>query len=95
MLKLPSGRVANALGFLACALMIAYALYAQYGLGLDPCPLCTFQRIAIIALGVVFLVATLHNAKSFFRYAYAILIVAIALIGIGVAVRHLRIQAQP
>ena len=36
---------------------MAWALWLQYGLGLEPCPLCVFQRIAVIAIGVVFLVA--------------------------------------
>ena len=38
------------LGALVCAALIGYALYAQYGLGLEPCPLCMFQRVAVIAL---------------------------------------------
>ena len=41
-----SRRAGNALGFLACAGLMGYALYAQYALGLAPCPLCIFQRVA-------------------------------------------------
>jgi disulfide bond formation protein DsbB len=50
-------RPINFAGFLICAALIGYALYAQFKLGLDPCPLCIFQRIGIVALGVVFLIA--------------------------------------
>ncbi|NBW89467.1 MAG: disulfide bond formation protein B [Gammaproteobacteria bacterium] len=53
----PSRRLGNALGFVACAAMMTYAFYAQYGLGLEPCPLCMFQRVGIVALGVGFLFA--------------------------------------
>ena len=42
-----SRRSGNALGFLACAGLMAYALYAQHVLGLAPCPLCIFQRVAV------------------------------------------------
>jgi hypothetical protein len=34
---------------------------AAVRLGLDPCPLCSLQRIAVIAIGVVFLIAAIHN----------------------------------
>ena len=33
-------------GFLGCAALIAYAIYTQLYQGLEPCPLCIFQRIA-------------------------------------------------
>lgn len=90
-----SKRVANAIGFIACSGLLAYAFYAQYFQGLDPCPLCTFQRFVVIALGVVFLLAALHNPRTIGSLVYAALIALIASIGIGIAIRHLWIQAQP
>ena len=63
-MTLPNKRLLNLAGFLACAGMMGFALYAQYGLMLEPCPLCVFQRIATISLGLVFLVAALHNPGS-------------------------------
>ncbi len=42
------------LAALACFAMFGYALYLQYSAGLEPCPLCIFQRIAVVALGVAF-----------------------------------------
>ena len=54
---LQNRRLANFAGFIACVALLAYALYAQYRLGLEPCPLCIFQRIGVAALGVVFLIA--------------------------------------
>jgi disulfide bond formation protein DsbB len=74
---------------------MGYALYSQHVLGLEPCPLCIFQRIGVISLGVVFLVATLHNPRGWFRYVYAALIAIAALATVGVASRHLYVQAQP
>ena len=51
-LRISRRRVGNGLGFLACAALIGYALYAEHVLGLAPCPLCIFQRIAFTVTGV-------------------------------------------
>lgn len=88
-------RLANALGFLVCAGLIGYALYAEHGLGLAPCPLCIFQRVAVIAVGVLFLIAALHNPGRVGARVYGTLIGLAALAGVGIAARHLWIQAQP
>ena len=88
-------RAGNALGFLACVALMGYALYAQHVLGLAPCPLCIFQRVAVIAVGVLFLIAALHNPSGKGAMAYGVLIDLAALIGIGISARHVWIQAQP
>ena len=98
-----AGRSANAFprrplnfaGFLICAGLIGYALYAQFHLGLEPCPLCIFQRIGIAALGVVFLIAALHNPGRSGARVYAVLIAIAALATIAVAGRQLYIQHLP
>lgn len=88
-------RTANLLGFLACVALMAYALYSEHILGLEPCPLCIFQRVAVIAVGVLFLIAAVHNPGGKGPAFYGILTVIAALAGIGIAARHLWIQAQP
>jgi protein dithiol:quinone oxidoreductase len=88
-------RLANVLGFLACAGLLAYAYYTQFQLGLEPCPLCIFQRIGIFSLGVVFLVAALHNPRGWGRFVYGGLVGLSALATIGVAARHLYVQSLP
>ena len=90
-----STRQVNLAGFLACAGMMAYALYAEHVLMLMPCPLCVFQRMAVIALGIVFLVAALHNPAGVGRRVYAVLIVLAAGAGVGVAGRHVWLQNLP
>lgn len=90
-----SYRSACFLGFLACAGLIGYALYAQYGLALEPCPLCILQRMAIIATGVVFLVAALHGPQRVGRWIYAGLAFLAAATGAGVAGRHVWLQSLP
>ncbi|HEV8333430.1 MAG TPA: disulfide bond formation protein B [Steroidobacteraceae bacterium] len=90
-----SRRSGNALGFLACAGLMGYALYAQYVLGLAPCPLCIFQRIATIVTGILFLIATLHNPRTTGARVYGALIGLAALGGVLISARHIWIQAQP
>lgn len=88
-------RSLNALGAAACGGLMAYALYAQHVLGLSPCPLCIFQRVAVIALGVVFAVAALHPARGTVRRLYGVVIALVAAAGAGVAGRHLWLQSLP
>ena len=64
-------RLANSLGFIACAGLLAYAYFAQFVLHLDPCPLCIFQRVGLFALGVVFLIAAAHGPQGAGRRVYA------------------------
>lgn len=90
-----SPRTWNLIGFLACCALMAYAYYAQFQLGLDPCPLCIFQRVAVIALGAVFLVAAIHPAGRAGRKVYALLIAVVALAGAAVAGRHVYLQNLP
>ena len=88
-------RLINLAGFLVCAALMGYALYAQYDLGLEPCPLCIFQRIGIAALGVVFLLAALHHPRGSGARVYAVLIAIAALATVAVAARQLYIQHLP
>ena len=88
-------RQLNFAAFAACAAMMAYALYSQHYLLLDPCPLCIFQRVAVVALGIVFLLAAIHNPGRLGSAVYALLVAAAALAGAGVAGRHVWLQNLP
>ena len=88
-------RSGNFLGLLACAGLLAYALYAQYGLNLEPCPLCILQRVAVLAAGTLFVIAFLHNPGDRGARIYGALIDLAALLGILVAARQIWIIAQP
>ena len=90
-----SFRKLNLLGFLACVAAMAFALYLQYGRGEEPCPLCIFQRIAMIGTGLVFLVATLHAPRGRGRWVYAGVTALTALAGVGLAARHVWLQSLP
>ena len=82
-------------GTLVIAALFGAALYLQYVLHQDPCPLCMIQRFIFIAMLVLFAMATLHNPKRVGAKIYGALISLLALSGIGVASRHIWIQHLP
>jgi len=94
-MTLPNKRLLNLAGFLACAGMMGFALYAQYVLLLDPCPLCVFQRIATITLGLVFLLAALQNPAVIGARIYAALIALVSGCGVAIASWHVYLQHLP
>ncbi len=75
--------------------MMAYALYAEHRLLLEPCPLCVFQRVAVIVLGGLFLLAAVHNPSGRGRIVHALLIGLTAASGAGIAAWHVRLQNLP
>lgn len=84
------------LGFAICAALLGYAIFMQLHEGLEPCPLCIFQRIAFAALGVLFLLAALHGPRrSGGRSVYGLLAFVAAAVGIGIAGRHVWVQVMP
>ena len=90
-----SRRLGNTLGFAACAACMAYALFVQHVLLLEPCPLCVFQRIGMIATGLMFLLAALHDPAGWGRRVYAVLIAMAATAGGSVSAWHVRLQNLP
>lgn len=95
---LRSHRVAaNLSGAALCLALLGYAFYAQFKLGLEPCPLCIFQRIGLMALAVAFSLAallTLSRARAA-RFVSVLLIVLAAGTAVGVAGRHVYLQSRP
>ncbi|TWI00913.1 disulfide bond formation protein DsbB [Luteimonas cucumeris] len=91
-----SFRSACLAGFAVCAALIAFALYSQFHMGLEPCPLCIFQRVAFAALGIVFLVGGLHAPRSAGgRRGYGVLALLAAGVGMAIAGRHVWLTHLP
>ena len=91
-----SFRIRFLLGFLACCGLMAYALYAEHVLRLQPCPLCIFQRIAVMALGLMFLLGAVVGPKRRGgRAFFGVLALVPALAGVAIAGRHVWIQHLP
>ena len=77
---------------LACIGLIATAFYMEYQLGLEPCPMCIVQRIAVALAGAAALIGILHNNLGKF---YLTLTGFFSLVGGASAVRHLYLQSLP
>jgi disulfide bond formation protein DsbB len=88
-------RVLSVAGFLACAGLLAYAYILQFIDDLEPCPLCIFQRIAFIAVGMLFLASAIFGPGPTRSRWYAWLIAIASSIGGIIAARHIYIQGLP
>lgn len=95
LIVLPTRRPAYLLGFAVCAGLIGWALWLQYGKGAEPCPLCIFQRVAVIAAGIVFLIAAIHNPRRGGATFYAVLTLIAAGAGAALAARQVWLQSLP
>jgi protein dithiol:quinone oxidoreductase len=90
-----ANRFAYLLGFLVSFGLVGLALWIQTTYKLEPCPLCISQRMILLALGVLFLVAFLQNPKkASWIKLHTILQVLTALGGAGVAIRHWWLQVH-
>lgn len=82
------------LGAVLCAAMIGFAYFLQHGMELEPCPLCIFQRIAVIAAGIAFLPGIFYPVKRS-GLIWGLLALLAAVVGMGLAGRHLWLQSLP
>ena len=82
-------------GFLSCIALELAAMYFQFVLLLEPCPLCITQRLILISLALIFLSATLHNPGPAGVRTYAGLAALASLAGTSVAAYHVAIQILP
>jgi disulfide bond formation protein DsbB len=85
----------NAAGFGSVVALMSYALYQQHVVGLEACPLCILQRVALMTLGAVFAVAALHAPRGAGARVYAVLGALAALTGMGISGWHVRLQNLP
>lgn len=91
-----SYRMLSGILFLASLLGMVFALYLEHVQGLNPCPLCVFQRVGLIALGVFSLLGFLHNPQShLLKRVYSGLGSLGILWSFGVAARHVWLQTLP
>ena len=82
-----------ALGVVAFGL-IGVGLILQHVVGLNPCPLCIFQRFAYFAVGVFGLLAAAVAPRRAAR-PLSLLILLAALTGMGIAGWHVWLQMNP
>ena len=88
-------RIQFVAGAVLCMALMATALYFQHVLGLEPCPLCVFQRIFVIVVGAIMVVGAIHDPGALWRRIYALGIAVFSTLGIVVAGRHVWLQNLP
>jgi len=92
---MPSPRIIFSIIFAICASLLGFGLYLEHAVGLEPCPLCIFQRVAYIAIGLFALIAAIHNPQKLFARIYTGLILITSLCGAGIAGRQIWLQHLP
>ncbi|MEX0943384.1 MAG: disulfide bond formation protein B [Pseudomonadales bacterium] len=94
-MALPDSRIIYFLLAVGCVGAMAAALYMEHAMGLEPCPLCIFQRVFVIVAGTIALIAALHNPRQLGIKIYGGLVTLSAVIGGGIAIRQLWLQSLP
>ncbi|MGR8918741.1 MAG: disulfide bond formation protein B [Gammaproteobacteria bacterium] len=88
-------RVYFAATALACAGLLAFGYYLQYHDGLEPCPMCIFQRLCFMAVAAVCLAGAAHGPARRGVYVYGGLTIGAAATGAAIAARQVWLQHLP
>lgn len=75
--------------------MMAFGMYLQYYLELEPCPMCIVQRYCLIAVGVFALLGSLKPSTAGWWKSFAWLAVLFAGFGAFTAARQSWLQWYP
>lgn len=79
---------------LVCVAMLAFGLYLQHVVGLEPCPMCIVQRYALVAVAVLAGLAAASRAKRL-QIGAGLLLLLSAGFGAFVAARQSWLQWYP
>ena len=77
-----------------CIALLAYGMYLQHVVGLEPCPMCVVQRYAFVLIAVCAFLTRLSGKKAV-HYGGAGLLVVLAGLGAFVAARQSWLQWYP
>ncbi|MBT9477644.1 disulfide bond formation protein B [Polaromonas sp.] len=78
----------------ACVLLLAFGLYLQHGVGLEPCPMCIVQRYALVLVAIVSGLTAFARQKGLLITG-ASLLVLLSGFGAFVAARQSWLQWYP
>ena len=85
-------RIALTFILVFCLALLGTAYYMEYALGLEPCPMCIIQRIAVALAGLAALIGLIHNQ---YPKVYFGLTAFFSAGGAASATRHLYLQSLP
>jgi disulfide bond formation protein DsbB len=78
----------------ACVAMLAFGMYLQHVVGLEPCPMCIVQRYALIGIATFTGLASLKGKKAWWM-GWSVLALAMAGFGAFTAARQSWLQWYP
>lgn len=78
----------------ACVGLLAFGMYLQYAVGLEPCPMCIVQRYALIGVAVFAGLASARGQKGWWM-TWGLLALVAAGFGAFVAARQSWLQWYP
>ena len=78
----------------ACVAMLAFGLYLQHVVGLEPCPMCIVQRYALILVAVIAGVTAMLRGRGAWMAGSALMVLASGF-GAFVAARQSWLQWYP
>ena len=84
------------IGLIGCGTLLAIAyFYFQQKLGLAPCPLCMFQRFALVSVAFFCIIGIIFNPRKFGSKLLAFGATISSLIGLLIAGRQVWLQHLP
>ena len=84
------------LGLISCLSLLAIAyFYFQKQLGMPPCPLCMFQRAALVMVAIMCLFGILFSPKKIGARLLALGATVGSGLGLAIASRHVWLQSLP
>ena len=89
-------RMIHLLVVVIVAASLVFAIYYLEGvLYLEPCPLCMVDRAILVLIGLIALIALMHNSSGIMLWMYTGLGSLFAGLGIAVSARHIWLQGLP
>jgi disulfide bond formation protein DsbB len=80
---------------IGCAALLGFGYYLQFYKGVEPCPLCIFQRICYFGVAVISLLAAVHGPRGIARIIYGAVALIAASGGAAIAGRQVWLQHLP
>lgn len=87
----PKSRTPWVLVLFSALALEAVALYFQYGMRLDPCVLCVYQRSAVAGIALGGLVGAIYPTNLVVRLIGYLAILASAVLGLRFALQHVAV----
>ena len=95
-MSLPSYRILNlAQAFGSFVLITIAVAYFENSLKLEPCYLCMIQRGIIVVIGIICVLAVVHNPRRFGQRVYSSLSIIMVGMGIYFSGKQLWLQSLP